>query len=341
MSVLWMCGFEAGELALYSNAGMSATYWVTTADCHKTLTGAGGTYAAYVPGGHTMTLPSIGTTTGRFAHFYYKLLSNQYFQLSFYAPADPTPTNTINIADSGVASVYRGNFATLLATAAVAIPGWAGGKAAWFAVENVAKDAPNGVLTLWLDGVQYVTAPAGADTQGSGTVDWDRFSTYSQNYLSGGNFDDIIITDINTGRLGEWFLQRQVPDLDVACALAPTPPGAGINYARVSEIPASQAQFNDATALLQEDVYGTSNPATAPITVLAVCAWAWCTRDGTITQARTGIEEGGITAYRAYAALPVAGTWQTIWQIADLNPSTGLAWTPAEINNLRLHIQFN
>lgn len=326
------CSFEMGAAGLYTmqgytfpNAGLSVTYR------HKTLAGVGGDYSGQAYYG-TMMFPSMGVTTERWLNFWLYPQGSGAATARFYRSGAVQASCWVGAQSS----IWRGDFATLLATAPLAMS-W-GVKAHWINVQLLAQDA-NGLFEVWIDGVRRVYLDPPGDTQALATADWDQFSMATDG-LNVFNVDDAFTTTAAEGRPTEMITQVVVPNANVSVTFAPS---AGANWQCVNTVPFVTSPFNQTVVAGNEDVYGVAPPTAAFGYVQFLSVYAYVARDGTITQARIGVSSaaGGATAYMPYTALAAAGSWSIIQKIQTIDPFTGVAWTSAGLDDAQLHIQFN
>lgn len=317
------CSFEAGNGWVYTDAGMWWGVGLDTATRHTTLAGLGGAYSVR----DGAQYPVIGTAD-RWLHYW--VANTAWHSIMFRLGGQIQARADID----SMVSLYRGDRAALLGTSPPYAGGWRG-LAHWVAIRLDAFDAPNGIFEVWSDGVSRI-ALAGVDTQQLAGSLWDQFWFQVSGDM---RFDDVITTTAAEGRLVETYCQPQLPSSNVVVVM--TPVGAATNWQAVNEVPASSSQYVQTLVVGAEDSYGTADPAAPWGTVFCAAIWLWGLCSGAVTQARTGIEEGGSTSYRAYSAMPLVGNWgKTIWQIETSKP-TGGAWTDAALDAAILHVQFN
>lgn len=325
---------ESGNRTMYENMGMSGLSAISTTQVHKTLAGVGGAYSWQALYSNAI-FPYI-TAGDRFLHFWMHA-QNASASVRFYRNGAVQARVDIVVRPS----LYRGDGDALLATSVVPINNLAG-HAHWIAIELYAQDSPNGIMRLWVDGALNVEV-TGVDTQQLTTADWDQFGM-ATNGVYELHIDDVVTTTLAEGRLAEMITQVQMPSANgPTIELTPVPAGAGTNWDRVNEIPASQTDYCEASAVAQEDIYETGNVVTSWLSVWCVSLWSWAARDGAIASARLSVSSsaGGAVVYGSAVALPASPSWGGLWMVQQTDPNGGGAWNDAGLNALRVGIEFN
>jgi hypothetical protein len=116
----------------------------------------------------------------------------------------------------------------------------------------------------------------------------------------------------------------------------------GVNGNRddnIDEVPTSDADYNTAAAINDEEVYGLSNPANAPSSVHTAVFNAEAARSGAITQGEIIVQSGTTQVYGTVKVLPASGF--ELWEaIHDVDPNTAAAWTSSGLNGAKAGLRF-
>lgn len=330
MAILYATGFEAGNSAFYVAQGWQFTgaSAVTTTNPHRSLAGEGGDYELYL--NEYVKSPAFDSTA-RWLHFWLHHRDLDGYWGSWMGLEFQRVGASQLTIDFYTMRVQAKRSTTVLATSN---PHRKGDH--WVAIELLAQDAA-GILNVYFDGDTAPILTFTGDTKASTNTGWDRLLFYD--YAMDVDIDDLIITDNVTGRLGERVLAPIVPSSDVAIVLTPTP--GPTSYTGIDERPPSTAEYNTATAALQEDIYGMSNLGFVPPTIDGLVVNAYGARDGAITQAELTVVSGVTTSRSAVIALPGSGGYGAALDIWETDPNTGAAWLPAAVSAVNCGIRFS
>lgn len=345
MAVLYATGWEAGTIAYYQE---NAKAWSergngaissNTAFLHRTTTGIGGNYSMYIDDGFGM-LPFLPGTSARWAHLWMKYASPAGGDLHVQVQLNwlnSTQQFGVYIQGTGTISFYRGN--TLVQNNAgafnAAVPHWV-------AIEFNCQDV-GGQVAVWMDGVNVATFTG--DTQNHASPGWNQLgfaNAYGGGWFNNNTYvDDIIVTDSTTGRLEEQVCAPLAPNADTAQKDF-TPSSGILNYAMVSEVPASDANYNSATAVGQEDRYDFTDLPAGVNTVTFASFTGRAARDGSITKGEVSVKSGAApTVYATAVQLPAAGSYMGDQLILENDPNTAAPWSTAAINAVQAGYRFN
>lgn len=321
MAIIYSCGFEAGLSTFYTSGGWTFTGSTSILNTtpHRSLAGEGGDWYLHVD--DATTTPVFGATA-RWLHFWLRQNSSSG---GFYE-------HDILFRRSG-ATNWTVRFDRRVETGgAVSDRTISGLTSHWVAIELLSLNAA-GLCNVYVDG-ELVVSFAG-DTQVSGVAGWDqvRFDDYNKDI----DIDDIIVTDVVTGRLGERYITVCRPNGDNTIALTPTP--GPTSYTGVDEAPTSTTDYNTATILLQEDIYDMSALAYTPASIDFVQVFAYAMADGIFTQGELTVLSGATTSRSAPIALTV--TYKGISAIWETDPNTAAAWLTAGVNAMGNGIRFS
>jgi hypothetical protein len=254
----WTCGFEAGDLTYYTNAGWAFTTCsiVSTAGrVHDSLSGRGGSYS--LQNGQLAITPDFGVG-GRWLHFWMEdFQETQNLIVRFYRLG----SQQVYVAFGWTGTVQLVRFPTVLDIGEFNpyVPHW-------IAIELDAQDA-GGVLSAYVDGVQVATFSG--DTKAAANADWDQVQfDPATNWNT--CVDDIIVTTAAEGRLDEHFLPALIPDgNDQIQSGAGSTGGAG-TFANVDEIPPDGGTSYNDFAVAGTDRYTTGNLGYTPASIHSV-----------------------------------------------------------------------
>lgn len=351
-TVLYASGWEAGALGFYTQIGWTNTSGNVSIQSvapyvHQTGLGYGGTYSVLMqefPGANFKSplLPS----GGRWLNFWYGTTAGLWNLLN------PPLYFTLGGASYQAALLFN-YFAQRLdfycdgvLVASSPAGSWVPGIPYWVSVFYDA-DPVAGRCKVYLDGILALDTGI-TDTSTSGLAGWDGFSFgfagVGPNYGNwGGAIDDVSLTDddggtITTPPFAECYAIAQVPGSNVSTGLTPNP--VVPNYDNVNDIPAQQVDYNEATAVGQEDLYGLVPMAVAPASIPIVAVWSQATRDGAITQAELHVVSGLSNTYGTPDPLPATPAYGSIARYFPLNPDGLVAWNQATVDALQVGIRF-
>ena len=286
--------------------------------------------------------PAMAQFIPKFMHFWEKAVNNWSVQF----PQGNTQQFEVAGLMTGNIVFYRGG--TLVQTN---VGAWVPNVAHWIVLELVAVESGTGYCKVWIDDVNVATFTG--DTRNTSTDGWDGVGlgncyTGGSGFINQGTYyDDIIVTDDATGRLGEQIGSPIVPNADttpndlvaMSGAGAGTPTG-GDNYATVDEIPFSDTDWNQASTTGQTDRYDMSSAPAGISAITFVQFSARAARDGDITKGEVTVDSGGTVRYGFPTRLPAAPSYLGIPYILIQDPNTGVAWTVGGINAVKAGLRF-
>jgi len=193
-----------------------------------------------------------------------------------------------------------------------------------------------------------ITAVFGDATSGFLVLDnWDGTAYGNNNIITSPGFSAQVyapnaayisgLGPNSTGPITEQVLTLNVPTSDVVANL--TRSTGSNNYETVDDVggSSSETDYNEATAVSQDDLYGMGNLAFSPDTVYAVQAVAWVNASGAISTARLNLNQSSDDYKDNHN---VGASFQRIADIWDVDPD-GSQWTEALVNSVRAGIDFN
>jgi hypothetical protein len=204
----------------------------------------------------------------------------------------------------------------------------------WRMYELYAKiaEAPDGILTLRIDGVQALTFTG--DTQ-AGSVSEIIYVSFggSANYTY---FDDVAVNDTSGAADNSWCGDGRVIAIkpNAAGDVDDFTPSAGDNYECVDEVPYNTTDYNESATDGHLDLFNLEACGLSGVDILGVdVKWMALKTVANGDQQRAVIKTGG-TEYdgsdqgfdTTYTRL--IETWRT-------NPDTAVAWTTADLDALQ------
>jgi len=321
------CGFEAGDLAYYTNLGWRAngTPTIDQQFVHRDDYGYGGDFSVKTTDGGGVYCPKIPESeTPRWLHcwIYTEDTSWLYGWNIAFVDADLTTHITVRIEPTGYIQIRRGNWGgTLLATSSNALTIDPNGKGFWLAIEVVIANS-GGIVNVYVSGETpspYVSYSG--DTQNGGRATWNRFGYNEETGLIG-YIDDIIITDVTEGQKTEKFLKRMFMAGDGTTAF--TPSSGSDNWPNVQSYDTDT--YNYTGSATTSDLYTVDpSPKLGTIDYIAV--------EGLIAgknsfEAQVALKSNITTVYGTLT--PVTSYYQPIpTEFWDEDPDTSSAWTEA------------
>lgn len=327
MALLFMDGFDH-----YATADM-AKKWTSVTNVTINATGGrrNGGYMSPLSGSMVLskTLPSsYSTLTTGFA-FWRSVTVSQGSIVTFYESA--TAHLGVKLVTGNFLAVYRGS--TLLATGTTPLSA-----STWYYIEfkGTVHDS-TGSYTLRINGNTELTA-SNVDTRNAGTSGLVNILNLgidnTNNY--GGGFDDFYILDSSGSAplndfLGDVRIDTVYPSSDGT--YTDFTPSTGVShFALVDEATPNTSDYNQSSTAGQRDSYGLQDlTALTAQTIYGVQVNAAATKDDAGARSlATFIRHGDTNADAAAVALPTSQTY--ISNVFPTNPSTGAAWTEAQVN---------
>jgi hypothetical protein len=214
----------------------------------------------------------------------------------------------------------------------------------WYRLEwDITFNDTTGAVTLKLNGGDIVTLTS-VDTNNalSNLCNGIRLNHFNQ---SNGNiflwYDDLVLMDTTGSRLngfiGDCRIDRLAPTADVSTALTGTGTGAG-NWDRLDDVGIDATNYVEGTSG-QTDVYELADLGSTT-EILGVTVRARAFRTGTdLFKLRFGLQAGAGAAVNDTDQISMNAAAEPVRADMDINPDTGVPWTPAEIDALRLHLK--
>lgn len=333
-------GAEAGVFSSYTAAGWTFGYSVgidaTVGNLHRSSGAVGGNYSFLLAPG-VLISPYL-PTSARWLHFWFLPIGIANQAVVFLIGVNRQFTVLFNGSGQRV-DLY-------LATGLVASSAggtWTQGVGHWLAINLKADNA--GTCEVFVDGVSVVAYSG--DTQESASPDWDRFSlgdAFSVWPGMTGNVDDIICTDDDSGAmvlpLAEAYLCPIFPTSVISGNLTGSSATGPDRYQNVDEQPVNRADYNEAAAVSDEDLYGLQNPPSF-IGCHGVVVYSEATRDGAITQVENHIVSGGSDTYDTAVVLPASPGYGVATTAMARNPDGDVPWLIATVNALQVGARFS
>ena len=301
---------------------------LTTTVKHQTSSGAGSGYSAAMGSGNALYSPLVATT-GRYLHIVVNSptvtgTSNLYF---FRLGA----ANCAITCNQGTVRLYRGNAATLLATAASTIS--TATNHLWVC-DVVAKDL--GQMRLYVDrsATPLVETAAGltTDCQQTATADVDQI-VGSHSSTSTTYWMDVVWFPAADGLpTFECYGQWQYPTGNGVVTFTPTTPP---NWACVDDacVTADYVSRTSAgTDYLTYPALSTTPIGSSAITIVAVAQHLYGTAEGAITTAANTVSSGAVTGSGTLRTLSAGGTYSGLQDYFTSDPNTSAAWTVTGLN---------
>lgn len=343
MSILYANGWEAGSgtwyqesTAAWSIGAAGSAINASTTYLHRTPAGVGGSYS-WRPGWAMSCGAGTVSINARWLMFWGKPETPGGSRINVQFGKNGSTQINVRFMETGNIELYRAS--SLLTTYTAA---YNQNVSHWFAIKVDA--AASGEVQIWLDGVQVGSTYTG-DTNPETTSNWNHFgwgggiAGSSAGVNSGGEWyiDDIMVTDASTGRLTEHFAPAIIPDGNGTVQLTPLAPGT--NWQNVDEVPLSDAEYNSASNINDEDFYTTTSLPVTPDAIACVNVLARATATGLITQGQCSVKSVASTAYQTPVVLP-AGSYLGLNYISETDPATSLAWDETGVNAMNIGIKF-
>ena len=320
MALLFMDGFDAGDLALKWNSSTGNTTSNTT-----TRFNAG--RSAFFGGGSNYIIKYLPASSEIYVGFAAMLATiNTVTIMNVYTDSGVSAQLNITIAAGYALSVRRGT--TVLFTTPMATI-----NAGWNYIELRAKiDSAAGAAELIVNGMSVGSFTGNTKNTGTSTnIDGIQFTNgASINWY----IDDVYVCDA-TGPapyntfLGEVRMHTLTPN--AAGSSTQFTPSAGANYATVDELPYSATDYVTSSTTGHRDTYSVSDLPTSPGTILAVQNNIIAKRtDATPVDLKPTIVSAGTPYYGANVSLTASDITYRDLLVSD--PATGVSWTASGVN---------
>ena len=328
MTLLSIDGFEAGDYV--------ARYATTTSMVRSTTTRFGSGFSLSQQNGywmHGLPAPTTKLTVGFV--FYYPAANNGDL-VTFLADANTVQHCVFAVTSVGAVVLKRNGVILATSAASLVLP------ATWNYLEFTGSiHDTTGYMSARVNGTEIISFTG--DTRNNGTsmlTDTVRFLPCGINQV---NFwDDMyILNDLGpapyNAPLGDCRVQTLVPT-GAGSTTQLTPVGSASNWDNVDEFPPSMTDYNFSSTPGQRDLYTMSDLVLGTTTILGVAANSSALKNDAGSRSIINTVKTGGTVFGGGArALSTAQQTQTgIWQV---NPDTGVAWTPAEVNAIEAGVE--
>ncbi len=228
--------------------------------------------------------------------------------------------------------LYRGNFTTLLTSAAGT---YAANTFYYIEISATIHDT-TGTCEVRVNGSTIINYTGDTRNGGGTNIDTVSYSSFGGYYTY---IDDVYICDDSGSAPYNTFLGNvRIHTLSPNGAGSSTQltPSTGSNYATVDEIPASATDYVQGTSG-QTDLYTASDLPSGVGTIYGVQANAIVKKtDAGNLSGRTVIKSGSTTSNGTSTLLSAYDN--TIVDTRSLNPDTSTAWTPSSVNAVEVGI---
>lgn len=328
MACKYMTGFEH-DLTILGADGVTVanTPVIGTTERHRTISGRGGDRSIQCnSSGDQVNLPafSVGVAEEIVLAIHHSV--GAAWTITFNN-GSASENCSVRMAVDGFLRLQRAS--TVLATSALVLPSltWT-----WLKLKITARDAAGGgrmIAYINGDTTPFADTGAGANCQNTASAD---FASVRLTAPSGTVYFD----DYHQGGAGTFpdqalYIQTLRPNSDAGPNQG-TPSAGATGFGVVDEDPVSTADYIEDTVTANENVFGFPALGFTPLEVFCVRTLCDMTGEGTITLARGKVRHSGTTTEGTDKAMQTGGLYGIIGDIFPLCPSTGLAWTGAEVD---------
>lgn len=240
-----------------------------------------------------------------------------------------------NGAGGGI--IAKNGAGTTLGTSAAGV--LAAGTFAYVEIKHTINNS-TGSVTVKVNGVTVISV-TGVDTQNTGNATSDGFQLTNIGASSAMFVDDLYVCD-TTGSYNNDFLGPiQVQCLKPSGAGNSTQwtPDSGSNYARVNEAhPDDDTSYVAANTVGNKDTYALGNLASTGVSVLGTQRIMRARVDTTGSHGIKDVQRIGGTDYEGAEKTVSSTSYGYYYDIDEVSPATGVAYTPTEINAMELGI---
>lgn len=254
--------------------------------------------------------------------------------IGFYSSLGATNEIALTFDSAGALLARRGGWTgTVILTTNAVVP-----SSTWVHLElRGTLDPTAGVVEVRVNGVSVGVFSGQTRATGSATVlDAVRLASASASTLGAGtvSWDDLYLCNgagaSNNALLGDTAIRPLYPS-GVGGVTQLTPTGVANNWDNVNEAPPALTDYNSSGVVDATDTYTFTDLPTTAATVFGVNVLPYVNKsDAGPRQVMPVVRAGGVTYETSAVAISLGGAYAG--QVADVNPATGLPWTPTEIN---------
>lgn len=326
MALTFLDGIEIADKNVMATQGwqFGGTTTITTTNAHKDSASNGGTYCMEVGTSDAAFTPSLATNGQEICFYVYfsaRSATTTAFQVWFQK--NGLTNSSVYFRDDGYVEIRWGT-GTVRATSAIT---FAHGAGYWIRIQNGAT--ASSTCTVEMNGQVMVTYTG--DLMYWGPPGWNRIA-FQCNGSSGNYVDDIFIFD-NTGNMPfgqECYVLAIAATGDDTVGLTRSTGAA--NYETIDEIPPSDADYNEGTTTLLEDIYTHGGIGYTPNSIYALAVYVYGQRDGVITQLQPLLVSNVTKDYGTAFAPGGSGTSGLGYQVWTQDPDTATTWTVSGAN---------
>ena len=337
MALLFMDGFDAGDYTLKWNFIYSSIATPNSNTSTRFNTGRSLSTPSSNGGGYSGIRKLLTPSSTIYAGMAFVCNSMQANRSMIILSGDGGATPHLSLSfdqTSGALRLYRGDYATLIATSANGLIS----ANTWMYIEISALVADTGgTCEVKLNGATVINFSG--DTRNAGTSTNIDALTLQSSALGSGSlicmWDDLYVCD-GTGAapyntfLGDVRINTITPN--GAGSSTQFTPSTGANYTTVDELPYSATDYVSATASGTRDTY-TMSDISGSYSVLGVQNNVIAKKtDAGGTAIKPAIQSGGTLVYGSSTVL--TATDKTISAIHTIDPATSTAWTLTGVNAL-------
>lgn len=211
----------------------------------------------------------------------------------------------------------------------------------WFEIDLTIGSA-DGAIHARING-NTIYNQTGLNTQNTANAFARTLRFHAPSQAGGaGNFDvdDILVMDTSGATFNSFPGEARIdcirPSSDVQAQFTRT--GGSSNADAIADDGLTTTDYVDATAVGQEDIYELDDVATDLAILGAGIKYRSQRTGNTLYTIQPRLQVGSGGAISNLTARPAQAAVRALNEFAPINPATGVAWTPAEINALRLRL---
>ena len=282
-----------------------------------------------------------GLTTTVYMSCWFKVTqnSNQVNNTCFGVMNGATNQCTVGINTSGVLIMLRGvgNGTTLATASSIPINQWG-----WLQSKMVIGTGTNGSVQLKWNGVDIIANTTGLNTANSGVAAADGIFLGMNGAFgnaAGYTLSDFIVNDSsgsnNTGFIAQSRVYFFLPSSNGTTHQFT--PLANTNWQEVSNNPdTGDSSYNSSSTATNKDIFNHAALASNVTTILGVQTQHICRIDDAGSHTGQCVLYDGTTEVDSPSSAPaLTPAYGWIEQIAETNLTSGLAFTPTDVNNLQ------
>lgn len=325
MGRLFIEGFEAGDLRLWSQSGLAGYEAAVTTG----ISGMTGNYCLDLGTAYAGVVRDISGEAEVYCAFRYKRRTSGFSYLCSFL-YNGTILGVLLVAGAnGPLYFQRGSTTIVTGTTNIATD-----QVCHIEV-RYKPDSVSGVVQVKLDQTLELDFSGNTSDGGSVINTFGFGSTIGEAYFAEGYIDDIVLDDAG------WIGNSKIAGIKPNATGNSTQwtPSAGNNWECVDDIPPGFSDYIKTNTVDKLDTYGLSDLTGSIQSIESVQVEAWCGKSGVPTpgHVQLGLRTNSNNYFSGNVDIPMNDS--RVLNIWENNPYTGLPWTVSDVNSLEAGIK--